>query len=501
VIATRDRDYEQDSSTKIGLEIHCQLTSLQSKLFCSCPSNYREKEPNKNTCPICCGLPGTLPRLNKSALELASMISLALRCRIPESIAFYRKNYFYPDLPKNFQLTQYNAYGISSIGVEGRLNYGSKSSRIRRIQLEEDPGRLVYEINGISIGSSYTLIDYNRAGISLVEIVTEPDFSDPKDVRIFLNKFTSIIEHLGVCNTRLEGSVRCDANVSIQGGKRVEIKNVSSFKDVERALNYEIARQKTMSMHDIKIQTETRHWDDTRKITKQARTKEEEQDYRYFPEPDIPIILIEKEYVSFLNAKMPELPDERKERFIVNYELSEHIAQVLIDNKELADFFESTVKIYSSPKEIANWIVTELLRFVDDDLIIESKMSSYYSSQTSLFAGLKIGAKHIAELAELVDSNTINRNAAKIILTQIIKTGEMPSQVLTRTNVVKTEDKSIISEAVDSVFRTEKSALRDAKDNPNVTNFLLGKVMKLTKGRADPKIALDVIKTKLDGLN
>ena len=501
MIATTGRNDEQDSSIKIGLEIHCQLTSLRTKLFCSCPTNYREKEPNKNTCPICCGLPGTLPLLNKLALELASMISLALRCRIPESIAFYRKNYFYPDLPKNFQLTQYNAYGTSSIGVEGILNYGSKSSRIRRIQLEEDPGRLVYEINGIRIGSSHTLIDYNRAGISLVEIVTEPDFSDPKDVRIFLNKFTSIIEHLGVCNTRLEGSVRCDANVSIRGGKRVEIKNVSSFKDVERALTYEIARQKTMSMHDIKIQTETRHWDDTRKITKQARTKEEEQDYRYFPEPDIPIILIEKEYASFLNAKMPELPDERKERFIVSYELSEHIAQVLIDNKGLADFFESTVKIYSSPKEIANWIVTELLRFVDDDLIVESKMSSSYSSQTSLFAGLKIGAKHIAELAELVDSDTINRNAAKNILTQIIKTGEMPSHVLTRTNVVKTDDKSTISEAVDSVFRTENSALRDAKANPNVANFLLGKVMKLTKGRADPKIALDVIKTKLDGLN
>src|ERR671919_610633 len=459
-------------SIKIGLEIHCQLTGLQSKLFCSCFCNYHGLEPNGNICPICCGLPGTLPLLNKTAVESACMVSLALDCKIPDNITFYRKNYFYPDLPKNFQLTQYNAYGITSIGVEGRLNYGSKSSRIRRIQLEEDPGRLVYEINGISIGSSYTLIDYNRAGISLVEIVTEPDFSDPKDVRIFLNKFTSIIEHLGVCNTRLEGSVRCDANVSIQGGKRVEIKNVSSFKDVERALNYEIARQKTMSMHDIKIQTETRHWDDTRKITKQARTKEEEQDYRYFPEPDIPIILIEKEYASFLDAKMPELPDERKERFIVDYELSEHIAQVLIDNKELADFFESTVKIYSS-----------------------------YSSQNSLFAGLKIGAKHIAELAELVDSNTVNRNAAKIILTQIITTGEMPSHVLTRTNVVKTDDKSIISEAVDSVFRTEKSALKDANDNPNVTNFLLGKVMKLTKGRADPKIALDVIKTKLDGLN
>jgi aspartyl-tRNA(Asn)/glutamyl-tRNA(Gln) amidotransferase subunit B len=429
------------------------------------------------------------------------MISLALGCRIPQNIMFYRKNYFYPDLPKNFQLTQYNTYGITSIGVNGRLNYGKKSSRIRRIQLEEDPGRLVYESNGINIGSSYTLIDYNRAGISLVEIVTEPDFSDPKDVRIFLNKFTSIIEHLGVCNTKLEGSVRCDANVSIQGGKRVEIKNVGSFKDVEKALNYEIARQKTMSMHDIKIQAETRHWDDTRKVTKQARTKEEEQDYRYFPEPDIPIILLGREHASLVNVKMPELPDERKDRFIINYGLSEHISQVLIDNKELADFFELTVKIYSSPKEIANWIVTELLRFADDDSLIEAKMDSSVSSQTFLFAGLKIGAKHIAELAKLVDSNTINRNAAKMILTQISKTGEMPSQVLARTNVLKTDDKNIISEAVESVFRTEQFALRDAKSNPNVANFLLGKVMKLTEGRADPKITLHLIKTKLDGLS
>ena len=492
---------EQDSSTKIGLEIHCQLTSLQSKLFCPCLCNYRDKEPNKNICPICCGLPGTLPLLNKAALELASMVSLALGCRIPQNIMFYRKNYFYPDLPKNFQLTQYNTHGITSIGVNGRLNYGKKSSRIRRIQLEEDPGRLVYESNGINIGSSYTLIDYNRAGISLVEIVTEPDFSDPKDVRIFLNKFTSIIEHLGVCNTKLEGSVRCDANVSIQGGKRVEIKNVGSFKDVEKALNYEIARQKTMSMHDIKIQAETRHWDDTRKVTKQARTKEEEQDYRYFPEPDIPTILLGREHEFSVNVKMPELPDERKDRFIINYGLSEHISQVLIDNKELADFFELTVKIYSSPKEIANWIVTELLRFTDDDSLIEAKMDSSVSSQTFLFAGLKIGAKHIAELAKLVDSNTINRNAAKMILTQISKTGEMPSQVLARTDVLKTDDKNIISEAVESVFRTEQFALRDAKNNPNVANFLLGKVMKLTKGRADPKITLHLIKTRLDGLS
>ncbi len=502
MVITEQED-KKDLRVKIGLEIHCQLTGLQSKLFCSCSCNYRELEPNKNICPVCCGLPGTLPLINKAAVESASMISLALNCRMPENIMFYRKNYFYPDLPKNFQLTQYNVYGISSIGVEGSLKYGEKSSRIRRVQLEEDPGRLVYESEGINIASSYTLIDYNRAGISLVEIVTEPDFTDPKDVRAFLNKITSVIEHLGVCNTKLEGSVRCDANISMQGGKRVEIKNVGSFKEVEKALNYEIARQRTMSMHDIKIEAETRHWDDMRKVTKQSRAKEEEQDYRYFPEPDIPTILLGKEYCASIDIKMPELPDERKNRFIENYGLSNHIAQVLIDNKELADFFESAVKIYSSPKEIANWMVTELLSFTDDEYPIKDKIdsSSDLSQSTSSLAGLKIEAKHIAELARLVDSNIINRNTAKMILTQIIKTGEMPSEVLARTDVLKIEDKNIIAEAVASVFETEKYATIEAKNNPNVTHFLLGKVMKLTKGRADPKVTLKIIKTKLDGID
>ena len=498
IIEQEVEEKKGSSTTRIGLEIHCQLTCLQSKLFCPCYCNYREQQPNKNICPICYGLPGTLPLLNKRAVEFASMISLALSCKIPDNITFYRKNYFYPDLPKNFQLTQYNAYGITSIGVDGRLEYGrAKNSRIRRVQLEEDPGRLVYESNDIN-NSFYTLIDYNRAGISLVEVVTEPDFTDPKDVRIFLNKITSIVEHLGVCNTKLEGSVRCDANISIQDGKRVEIKNVSSFKEVEKALNYEIARQKTMSMHDIKVQAETRHWDDTRKVTKQSRTKEEEQDYRYFPEPDIPTIFLGKEFVSSLKVKMPELPDKRKDRFIINYELSDHVAQVLIDNKELADLFESAVKIYFSPKEIANWIVSELMRFMDDDdyLIGYKKESS-----SSLFSGLRIEAKHIAELAKLIDSNTVNRSTAKMILNQIIKTGEMPSQVIKRTNVSRIEDKNIISQAVESVFRFERSAIKDAKHNPNAANFLLGKVMKLTKGRADPKIALNLIKRKLSESN
>ena len=477
-------------AVNIGLEIHCQLTALRSKLFCSCHSDYRRKMPNDNVCPICSGLPGSLPLLNQRAVELAGMVSLALGCTVPDKIMFYRKNYFYPDLPKNFQLSQYNFYGISSIGVDGKLEYtGSKKAVIRRVQLEEDPGRLVYE-TGTSDTKFYTLIDYNRAGVALIEIVTEPDFTDPKDVRIFLNKISSIIEHLGVCDAKLEGSVRCDANVSIEGKKKVEIKNVNSFKEVEKALTYEITRQKTMSIHDIEIKAETRHWDDLRKITKQARTKEEEQDYRYFPEADIPTIVFGNEFVSTIKSNMPELPEERKVRFVTDYKLSEHVAQVLIDNKELSDLFEFSVRIYSSPKEIANWIVTDLMGFIDDS-----------EQKGSIFSGLKIEAKHIADLARLVDQNIINRSTAKTILRQVIKTGEMPSELAVNINASKIHDTGVIAEAVDSIFVREKSAVIDAKTNPNAANFLLGKVMQLTKGKADPKIALNLITTKLSESN
>jgi aspartyl-tRNA(Asn)/glutamyl-tRNA(Gln) amidotransferase subunit B len=490
------QNYDMIAEIKIGLEIHCQLTGLQTKLFCSCHCDYHGKLPNTNVCPICSGLPGTLPLLNQKAVECAGLISLALDCKIPNETTFYRKNYFYPDLPKNFQLTQYNVYGITSIGVDGKLEYDGinkeKHARIRRVQLEEDPGRLVYE-NSDMDNSFYTLIDYNRAGVPLVEVVTEPDFTTPKDVRIFLNKLTSIVEHLEVCDTKLEGSVRCDANISVGEGKRIEIKNVGSFREVEKALNYEITRQKTMSIHEIDIKAETRHWDDMRKITKQSRVKEEEQDYRYFQEPDIPTVILDNAFLSLLKTKMPELPNERKNRFIADYKLSEHISQVLIDNKWLADFFESAVKIYSSPKEIANWIVSDLMGFIDE------KYHHYNSpaSKEEKRSELKVEARHIAELARLVDQSDISRNTAKMILNQIIKTGEMPSRVVERTNSSKIDDKGLLSEAIESVFRSEKSAVSDARLNSNAANFLLGKLMQLTKGRADPKIALDLIKKKL----
>jgi aspartyl-tRNA(Asn)/glutamyl-tRNA(Gln) amidotransferase subunit B len=337
--------------------------------------------------------------------------------------------------------------------------------------------------------SVYTLVDYNRAGVPLVEIVTEPDFTDPKDVRDFLNKITSIVEHLGICDTRLEGAVRCDANVSVAGGHRVEVKNVSSFGDVEKALRYEITRQKTMVSRDIEVRAETRHWDDARKVTKESRSKEEEQDYRYFPEPDIPAITLGRDFTATVQRSMPELPDARRERFIA-LGLTPHVAQVLIDRKELADFFESAVKIHDSPKEIANWLVTDLMGFVDEKA----------KEERSILAGLKVGPEHIADLARMVEKGTVNRATAKQILAQVVRTGEMPSQVAKKTQASKIDDAAALAQAVDAVFAAEAAAVADAKKNPAAANFLLGKVMQHTKGRADPKAALELINRKLKEL-
>ena len=266
------------SLVMIGLEIHAQITALNSKLFCSCRGNYRDLGPNTNICEICCGLPGSLPVINRRAIEYSTMTSVALGCKVPDKIMFYRKNYFYPDLPKNFQITQYNVYGFSSIGVDGIYELDdAKQIRISRVQLEEDPGRITYSEGGINVRNS-ALIDYNRAGVALIEIVTKPDFTGPKEVRQFLNKLSLTLEHIGVCDTLLDGSVRCDVNVSMAGGNKVEIKNINSFREVEKAINYEITRQTSLYNRNLKIEHETRHWDDRKKITFKSRSKEEEHD-------------------------------------------------------------------------------------------------------------------------------------------------------------------------------------------------------------------------------
>jgi aspartyl-tRNA(Asn)/glutamyl-tRNA(Gln) amidotransferase subunit B len=414
------------------------------------------------------------------------MTSLALGCKVPDKIMFYRKNYFYPDLPKNFQITQYNVYGFSSIGVDGIYELDdAKQIRISRIQLEEDPGRIAYSEGGMNVRNS-ALIDYNRAGVALIEIVTEPDFTGPKEVRQFLNKLSLTLEHIGVCDTLLEGSVRCDVNVSMEGGNKVEIKNINSFREVEKAINYEITRQSSLYSRNLKIEHETRHWDDRKKITFKSRSKEEEHDYRYFPEPDIPIIVLGSDFASNLKKRMPELPNQRFERFVSKYKLSEHTSNILINDKKLADFFESTLKVYFSPTEIANFLVTDFKSLIEDD-----------SESTDYLKNLKVKPEHIAELVKLIEGNKISRITAKDILVKIFESGMLPSEVMNNTNSYKISDEKTLMDAVQSVFDKEKSAVEDAKTNSEAINFLLGKVMKFTNGRADPKIAMRIINNKL----
>jgi aspartyl-tRNA(Asn)/glutamyl-tRNA(Gln) amidotransferase subunit B len=273
------------------------------------------------------GFPGTLPTLNRRSVEEAVKVALALNSKVSERMLFYRKNYYYPDMPKNFQITQYDKAEGVPLAIGGLVDIGGARTRIRRVQLEEDPAKLVYE--GTISSSMYTLVDHNRAGIALLEIVTEPDLKSPKHARSFLQKLRSILEHLGVCDGTLEGAMRCDANVSIGGGKRVEIKNISSFKEVERALSFEITRQKTLLRGKNRTEMETRHWDDSRRVTVSLRVKEEEEDYRYFPEPDLLPVIISRREVEIIKSKMPELPDARRQRFIRQYELSKYDAEDL----------------------------------------------------------------------------------------------------------------------------------------------------------------------------
>ena len=466
--------------TKIGLEIHCQLTNLESKLFCSCKANYRGFEINENICPVCMGLPGSLPRLNQEAVKKATMIAMALNCSTPKKIAFFRKNYFYPDLPKNFQITQLNIYGNTSIGGSGSVLVGDKKIRITRIQLEEDPGRLIYE--GSSSKNQITLVDYNRAGTPLVEIVTEPDFEGPKQVREFLNILSDLLENLGVSDPSLEGAMRADANVSIgDGGKKVEIKNIGSFHDLEKAVNFEITRQESLHSREIEIAQETRHWDDKRKTTIPSRSKEEALDYRYFLEGDIPWVTIESEIHEQLKSEMPESISSKRERYVSKYSIPPQVADVLSSDKFYSDLFEESHSD-STAKEIANIITTDLMGLVDTR---EKREAS------------KITPKHLKDLAESIQSNKISRNSAKNALYEIVKTGKDLSQVISELDLGNVSDESELIKVIQEVISEESQAAEQAKSNPQTINFLVGKVMQKTRGKADPTLSLDLLKKEI----
>lgn len=465
--------------TKIGLEIHCQLTNLKSKLFCSCKANYREFEINENICPICMGLPGSLPRLNQEAVKKATMIAMALNCTTPDKIAFFRKNYFYPDLPKNFQITQLNIYGETSIGGTGSIIVGDKKIRITRIQLEEDPGRLIYE--GSSSKNLITLVDYNRAGTPLVEIVTEPDFENPKQVRDFVNILSDLLENLEVSDPGLDGAMRADANVSIQGGNKVEIKNIDSFHDLEKAVHFEITRQESLHSRDIQIIQETRHWDDKRKITVSSRSKEEDLDYRYFLEGDIPWVIIDPKTKENLKSNMPESISSKKERYVSKYNIPTQVATVLSSDKFYSDLFEESHTEVTA-KEIANIITTDLMGLVDTR---EKREES------------KITATHLKDLADSIQSGKISRNSAKNALYEIVKTGKNLSQVMSELDLGNVSDESELLGIIKAVIFEESKAVEEAKSNPQTINYLVGKVMQKTKGKADPKLTLDLLKKQL----
>jgi len=465
--------------TKIGLEIHCQLTNLESKLFCSCKANYREFSPNANICPICVGLPGSLPILNQKAVEKATIISMALNCKTPEKIAFFRKNYFYPDLPKNFQITQYDAYGPTSIGHDGKITVEGKEIRIRRIQIEEDPGRLIYE--GTSEKTQITLVDYNRAGTPLVEIVTEPDFENPKQVRLFLNILVDLLTNLSVSDPTLEGALRADGNVSLEGGNKVEIKNVTSFHDLEKAIHFEITRQQSLVERDIKIISETRQWDDRRKITVSARTKEEESDYRYFLEGDIPWIKLSSQHFNKLKEKMPESISSKRDRYVNQYKIPGQVADILSSDKFFADLFEKSHDDRNA-KEIANIITTDLMGFVDTREKRE---------------GLKLTSQHLSEIANAIISNKLSRSSAKIALQEIVNTGQPLSKIISEMDLGNVSDESEITEIIDEVINEESNAVKEIKDKPETVNFLVGQVMKKTRGKANPSTTLTILKKKL----
>ena len=465
--------------TKIGLEIHCQLTKLESKLFCSCKANYREFEPNHNICPVCIGLPGSLPRLNRKAVESATSIAMALNCQTPEKIAFFRKNYFYPDLPKNFQITQLNVYGDMSVGGEGYVDVEGKKIKIRRIQLEEDPGRLIYE--GTSDRTKITLVDYNRAGTPLVEIVTDPDFENPRQVRVFLNILSDLLENLGVSEPGLEGAMRADGNVSIEEGNKVEIKNIGSFHDLEKALHFELTRQQSLFERDIEIALETRHWDDRRKITISSRSKEEDQDYRYFLENDIPWVNIDQQTRDNLRKHMPESISSKKERYVEKYDIAPQVADILSSDKYYSDLFENAHDD-SNAKDIANLITTDLMGFVDTK---EKRQES------------KLTPQHLSDLVNAINDKTLTRTSSKTALQEIVKSGKSVKDLLKEMDLGQVSDSSEIEGIIMQVFEEENQAVIDAKENPETVNFLVGKVMQKTKGKADPVKTLELIKQKL----
>ena len=464
------------SDVIIGLEAHVQLTT-QSKLFCGCSTRYQDSEPNTHTCPICLGLPGSLPVVNEMAIVYAERVAKALSCSVQQT-QFYRKNYYYPDLPKGFQISQYDF----PLGTNGYMMVDSEGQerriRIRRVHLEEDPGKLTYR--GTIENAQYSLIDYNRSGVPLLEVVTEPDLRAPKEARRFLNKLRNILEYLDVFDGNLEGSLRVDANISIAGGQRAEVKNISSYKGVEKALLFEITRQRNLLRRGIHITQETRHFDEARGITISLRSKEQEHDYRYFPEPDLPRVDPEPVAEQFPQQVQVELPDAKRHRFIEQYRISDYLAKVLTASKPLADYFE-TVAARVDPSAAASWVVD----------VLQGELN---------YRGLTLDAfspNFLIDVITNVNQGTITENAAVEVIRTVLDTGATPCEIIDA-QALQAVPVEQITAAVKQAVEENPQAVDDYHSGKKgALNFLVGQVMKKTRGRADPTLTNRLIREQL----
>jgi aspartyl-tRNA(Asn)/glutamyl-tRNA(Gln) amidotransferase subunit B len=465
----------------IGLEIHVQLNKLNSKMFCGCSTNYHNDEPNTHTCPVCLGLPGSLPVLNKKAVEYAIKVGLALNCKIEEETLFYRKNYYYPDLPKGFQISQYDF----PIATGGKLLLRGEDGqermiRITRAHMEEDPGKLVHA--GTIDKAKYTMVDYNRCGMPLLEVVTEPDLRSPKEARNFLDKLRSILEYLDVFNGDLKGSMRVDANISLAGGDRAEVKNISSHKGVEKALSYEITRQKNIRRRNMQVVQETRHYDEMRGITVSIRSKVGAHDYRYFPEPDLVPMRI-ADWVPAVKAHLPELPDSKRERFLAQYGMTDDHAKSLISEIKVANFYEA-VAARSPPKLAAVWVAD----------VLKGELN-YRDVGIDRFS-----AEDMAKIVNLLAEDKITEDGAVQIIRTILDLGGSPDEIVTSLGLGRAKDDAVIR-AVKEAVAESKAAVEDyKKGNEKAMNYIVGQVMKKTKGRASPGEASRLVAEELKKL-
>jgi aspartyl-tRNA(Asn)/glutamyl-tRNA(Gln) amidotransferase subunit B len=461
--------------------------STDSKMFCGCATQFGAG-PNSQTCQICIGMPGVLPVTNRKAVEFTIRTGLAVHCRISSYSRFARKNYFYPDLPKGYQISQYELpiceQGYIDILVDGE----ERRIGLTRIHMEEDAGKNIHEGAG-----NYSFVDLNRAGVPLMEIVSEPDIRTPKEASEYMKKLRTILRYLGVCDGNMEqGSLRCDANVSIrpQGAKelgvKVEIKNINSFRFVEKALEYEIRRQNAVAKEGGRIFQETRLWDPATGTTQSMRSKEEAHDYRYFPEPDLVPIVVEQKWIDEIKASLPELPDAKGERFISEYGLPEYDADLLTAERPTADWFEEAVKVGAQPKTASNWMMGDLMRLLNEE--------------NRPIEECPIKPAQLAGMLGLIDSGTISGKIAKTVFEEMYRTGKDAEVIIKEKGLVQISDTGAIEKAIDEIIaKSPNEVERFRGGDEKLIGFFVGQVMKATKGKANPQIVNDILKKKLAG--